>query len=68
MINNENLLCIVDYYSNFPVEKKVESMSAEDLILQTKVVFAEFLAYSKNLFQMQAQILFQNDLRNIVGT
>ena len=32
MINNENLLCIVDYYTKFLVVKKVESMLAKDLI------------------------------------
>ena len=26
MVNNETLLCIVDYYSKFPVVKKMESM------------------------------------------
>ena len=32
MANNENLLCIVHYYSKFLVVKKVESMPAEYLI------------------------------------
>ena len=32
MINNENLLCIVDYYSKISVIKIVESLFAEDLI------------------------------------
>ena len=41
MINNENLLCIVDYYNEFPVMKKVEILSAEDLIQLVKIVFAE---------------------------
>ena len=42
MVNNETFLHSVGYYSKFPVVKKVESMSAEDLIWETKVVFAEF--------------------------
>ena len=42
MINNENFLCIVDYHSKFLVVKKVESMSAKDLIQATKVIFAKF--------------------------
>ena len=42
MITNEHLLSIVDYYSNFPAVKNVESISAEDLIWETKVVFTEF--------------------------
>ena len=32
MITNENLLGNVDYYRKFPVVKKVERLSAEDLI------------------------------------
>ena len=31
-INNKALLCIVDYYSKFPVVKKIESISTVDLI------------------------------------
>ena len=42
MINATYLLCIVDYYSKFPVIEKVESLSAKDLIQAAKVVFAEF--------------------------
>ena len=49
MIDDENLLCIVDYYIKFPVVKKLESMSAQDLIQVTKVVFAEF-GLPKNIF------------------
>ena len=68
MINNENLLCIVDYYNKFPVVKKVESMLAKDLIQATKVVFAEIGIPPKKWFQMQAQILFQNNLRIFADT
>ena len=46
--------------------KKLESMSAEDLIWETKVEFIEF-GLPKNLFQMRAQILSQNILRNFAG-
>ena len=42
IVNNDTLLCIVDYYSKFMVVKKVESMSYEEVILATKVIFAEF--------------------------
>ena len=41
IINNENVLCIVEYYSKLPVIKKVESLLAIDLIQATKVVFAD---------------------------
>ena len=47
------------------VVKKVESMLAKDLIQSTKVLLS--LAYPKNWFQMQAQILFQSSLRNFAG-
>ena len=42
MIDNKKLLCIVDYYSKFPALRRVESLSAKDLIRTAKVVFAEF--------------------------
>ena len=44
MVNNETLLGIVDYYNRLPVVKKVDSISAEDLIW----------ACLKNFVQMQA--------------
>ena len=34
-VNNEILLSIVDYYSKFPVVKRVETMLAEDLMWAT---------------------------------
>ena len=42
IISNEHLLCIVDYYSKFPVVKKVKGMSAKDLVQTIKVVITEF--------------------------
>ena len=42
MVNNKILLCIAYYYSKFPVLKKVASLSAGDLVLLTKITFAEF--------------------------
>ena len=32
MINNKNLSCIVEYYSKFPVIKRMENLSTKDLI------------------------------------
>ena len=52
MINNKDFLCIVDYYSKFPVVRKVEILSAKDLIRATKVVFTKF-DLPKNWFHMQ---------------
>ena len=32
MVNNKTLQCTVDYYSKFPIVKKVGSLSADDLV------------------------------------
>ena len=53
MINDENSLFIVDYYSRFLV-KNVESLSAKDLIRAVKIIFVEFVLSKKDQFQMQA--------------
>ena len=42
MMNNKNLLYIIDYYSKFLVVKKLESLSAKNVIQVAKVVCAEF--------------------------
>ena len=42
IINDGNLVCIVDYYSKFPVIKDVENQLAEDLIQAARVLFSEF--------------------------
>ena len=39
MVNNKSLLCIVHYYSKFPIMKKVAGLSADDLVHTTKVIF-----------------------------
>ena len=40
--NNKNYLCIVDYHNKFPVVKRLEGLSAENLITAIKVIFAEY--------------------------
>ena len=40
--NNKNYLCIVDYHSKFPMVKRLEGLSAENLITTVKVIFAEY--------------------------
>ena len=40
--NNKNHLCIVDYHSKFPVVKRMEGLSTENLITTAKVIFAEY--------------------------
>ena len=41
-INNNMPLCIVDYNTKFPIIKKADGLSAEDLFSAAKIVFAEF--------------------------
>ena len=41
-IKNNKLLCIVDYYSKFPVGKKTDGLLVYNLIRVAKIVFAEF--------------------------
>ena len=41
-LNNRNYLCIVDYHNKFPIVKREEYMSAENLILACKVIFSEY--------------------------
>ena len=41
-LHSKNYLCIVDYYTKFPVIKKMEDLSTDSLILTCKIIFAEF--------------------------
>ena len=40
--NNKYYLYVVDYYSKFPVVKRLEGLSAESLIAAMKVIFTEY--------------------------
>ena len=40
--NNKNYLCLVDYHSKFPVVKRMEGLSTENLIVTTKIIFTEY--------------------------
>ena len=42
MLNGKTLSSIVDYHSKFPIVKKVNSLSADDLVQTTKLIFAEY--------------------------
>ena len=42
IFNNEPLLCIVDYYSKFPVMKRADGLSADDLIKASEIMFVKF--------------------------
>ena len=35
-------MCIVDYNSKFPIVKRLEGLSAEDLANAVKIIFAEY--------------------------
>ena len=48
MINGKTLLCIVDYHNKFPKVKKVNSLSADNLVQMTKLTFAEY-GHSKKI-------------------
>ena len=41
-INNNTLLCVVNYYSKFLIVQKTYALSADDLIRVAKIVFSEF--------------------------
>ena len=40
--NNKNYLCVVDYNIKFPIIKRLEGLSAENLIKTIKIIFAEY--------------------------
>ena len=40
--NNKNYLCIVDYNSKFPIVKRLEGLSAENLTNAVKIIFVEY--------------------------
>ena len=63
-INNNTLLCIVDYFSKFPVMKKADGLSADHLTRAAIIVFTKF-GPPKEKFQMQAQISYQNQFKEM---
>ena len=42
IIHGGTLLCIVDYHSKLPIVKKINSLSAGDLVHMTKLIFEEY--------------------------
>ena len=42
LVNNKMLLCIVDYYSKFPIRKNISSVAVDDLVHMAKRIFAEY--------------------------
>ena len=41
-LDNKQYLCILDYHSKFPVIKKTEDLSPNNLVLTCKIIFAEY--------------------------
>ena len=41
-INNKHFLCIVDYYSKFPVMKQVELFSTDNVIQTYKIIYSGY--------------------------
>ena len=39
--NKKNYLCVVDYNSKFPIIKRLEGLSVENLINAAKIIFAK---------------------------
>ena len=45
--NNRNYLCVIDYNSKFPIIKRLEGLSAENLINTIKIIFAKYGIHQK---------------------
>ena len=48
MVDKNEILFIVDYYSKFPVVKKLASLTACDMVQTVKIAFAEFVLPRKH--------------------
>ena len=59
-LNNKNYLCIVDYHSKFPVIKRMEGLSVENLIATVKIIFAKY-GIPCRLMSDASAILFQRN-------
>ena len=66
-IKNNMLICIVDYYSKFPIVKKADGLSADDLIRGAKIVFAEF-GLPKKIVSDAGTNFYQINLNNFAGS
>ena len=42
MINGRTLLCTVHYHNKFPIMKKVNSLSADEVVQMAKMIFAKY--------------------------
>ena len=56
-INNNTSLCIVNYYSKFPIMKKVDGLSSKDLIVAAKNVFSRVWTTKGNNFRCEQNFI-----------
>ena len=57
LVKYKTLLCIVDYYSNFPFVKKVAGLSVDDLVYAIQITFAEFRLCIKITSDVETNLL-----------
>ena len=68
MIKDKTFLCIVDYHNKFPIVKKLNSLSADDLVQLTKLIFAEYRLANKIVSDLGANFTsetFKDFCRNM---
>ena len=59
-LNNKNYLCVVDYHSKFPVIKRMEELSAENLIATVKIIFAEYGILHRLMLDADSNLVSEN--------
>ena len=57
MINVKTLLCIVDYHIKFSIMKKANSVSADDLVQMTRLIFAEYRLPKKIVSNVDTHVI-----------
>ena len=65
-IKNNTLLYIVDFYSKFPIVKKMDGLSADNLITVVKIVFAE-LGFPKKTVSDAGRNFISDNVDNFAG-
>ena len=66
-INNQTLLCIVDYYSKFPVLNRADRLPTYYLIRAAKIVFTIF-GLQKSSIRCRYKLPCQTNLYNFAGS
>ena len=65
-INNQMLLCIVDYCSKFPIFKKADISQMTTWLKQLRL-YLQKLDFQRKQFQMQTQTSYQTNLNRFAG-